>query len=122
MAAERVAGVCYFKIAGAQYPLKGKFEYSPQMTIKEAIVGQDGVHGYKEMPRAPGMKAMLTDLGGISITKLMALKGVTFTSELANGKIIILRDGWVEGDTSVNSEDGSYDVEFKGKACQELTR
>jgi hypothetical protein len=30
-------------------------------------------------------------------------------------------DGWLEGEISVNTEEGSYDAEFRGMDMQELT-
>jgi hypothetical protein len=43
------------------------------------------------------------------------------TLECDNGKTWILRDGWLEGEISVNTEEGSYDAEFRGMDMQELT-
>ena len=41
------------------------------------------------------------------------------TVELHNGKTFILVDGWVEGEITINTEEGSYDVEFRGLDMQE---
>ena len=52
MAAERVGGVAYFKIEGAQYSLKGKAEVMPLTEKKTTVTGQDGVHGFTRSPLA----------------------------------------------------------------------
>jgi hypothetical protein len=41
------------------------------------------------------------------------MNGETLTCELANGKTIILHGAWFKGETSVNTEEGSYPVEFE---------
>lgn len=119
MASQRIAGFCFFKIDGAQYPARGDFEYQPLDTSKEGVAGQDGVHGYKEMPVIPHIKGKVTDLGGISVQALQALTDSTVTLELANGKVVILRDAWVKGEIAVNSQDGSYEITLEGKSCIE---
>lgn len=114
MAAQLIGGVAYLKIAGAQYSLKGKFEWSPQKFTREGVPGQDGPHGFTKKPKIPSMKATLSDLGGVSVSTLADLENITLITELANGKVVTLMDAWVKGDITVNSEEGTYDVEFEG--------
>lgn len=121
MAAQRIGGIAYFKIDGAQFSIRGKFEVMPMTTKKTAVTGQDGVQGFTEMPVAPGFKGTITDLGGVSVQQLQNLEDSTMTLEQANGKTWVLRDGWLEGEVSVNTEEGSYDAEFRGKNIQEQT-
>lgn len=121
MAAQRIGGIAFFKIDGAQYSIKGKFEVMPMSTKKTSVVGQDEVQGFTETPVAPGFKGTITDLGGVSVQQLQALEDSTMTLEQNNGKTWVLRDGWLEGEISVNTEEGSYDAEFRGKAMKELT-
>lgn len=119
MAANKIGGIAYLKIDGAQYSLKGSFSYSPQTTTKEGVAGQDGPHGYTEKPRCPSMKATLSDLGGVSVTTLAALTDVTVIAELNNGKVVTLTDAWIKGEITVNTEDGTYEVEFEGMDVNE---
>lgn len=119
--AQRIGGIAYFKINGAQYSIRGKFEVMPMSKKKTGFAGQDGVQGFTEMPVVPGFKGTLTDLGGVSVQQLQDLEDATMTLEQNNGKTWILRDGWLEGELSVNTEEGSYDAEFRGEDMQELT-
>jgi hypothetical protein len=121
MAAQRVGGIAYFKIDGAQFTIKGKFEVMPNNRKKTTAVGQSEVIGFTESPVAPGFKGTITDLGGVSVQQLQDLENSTMTLEQDNGKTWILRDGWLEGEISVNTEEGSYDAEFRGMDMQELT-
>ena len=51
--AQRIAGVAYVKVDGTQYPLRGNFTVSPSNVERQMLAGQDGVHGYSEIPRVP---------------------------------------------------------------------
>lgn len=115
----RIAGVCYLKFAGAQFPVKGKPEYSVNETTNETVTGLDEVHGYLEKPHPPHIKCTLSDLGEVSTKKLQKTKG-TAMLELANGKTIVIRDGWVVGDIDVDAEAGEYGIEIQGKKGEEL--
>lgn len=46
----RVGGVIFVKVDGGQLRAKGEFEYNLGVPKREAIVGMDGTHGYKEDP------------------------------------------------------------------------
>jgi hypothetical protein len=117
--ANAIAGTAYLTIDGANYALRGSFEYSPLLAEKEGIAGIDSVHGYTVKPRVPSMKAKFSDLGGVSVTALGAVVGVTIIAELVNGKVVTLTDAWVKGAINVNAEDGSYEVEFEGMDIDE---
>lgn len=121
MAAQRVGGIAYFKIDGAQYSIKGKFEIMPFKTKKTSFIAQDGVVGFTETPVTPGMKGTITDLGGVSVSALQNLEGSTMTLEQNNGKVWVLSDGWCEGEITVGTEEGTYDAEFRGMDMQEQT-
>jgi hypothetical protein len=116
---QRIGGIAYLKINGAQYSLRGKAEIMPLSIEKTSVVGQDGPHGYTQKPKMPGFKMTITDLGGVSVVALQSLTGGVITLELDNGKTWILRD-WLEGEISVNTEEGSFDTEFRGLNMKEL--
>lgn len=119
MAGIRIAGICYVKVDGAQYAARGSFEVQPFTTKKEAVVGSDAPHGFKEMPIVPHIKGKFTDLPGISVSALQNITQSTITIECANGKTYILRDAWVRDEITVNTEEGEYEVTFEGLACIE---
>lgn len=114
MAAQRIAGICFFKINGVQYSARGSWVYMPFTSKKEGIAGQDGIHGFKEMPQVPYVEGEISDMPGISIQDLQTLVGVPATLELANGKLILLHDGWCTGDDAVSTEDGKVKIKIEG--------
>ena len=111
--AGRIGGTLYLMINGTQYPARGSWEYSPTMSEKTGVAGQDGVHGYTEKPAVPSMKGDVSDFGGISIQALQAMPVAVATLNLANGKVVTGVDGWVKGTITASTEDGKYSLEIE---------
>lgn len=107
----RIAGVATITVDGQNYRLRGSFKYSPCKAKRETLVGQDGVHGYSEMPIAGFMEADLSDMGGLKVASLNAMSNVTVVAELANGKQVVGRNMWQVGDAiEVSTEDGKVNA------------
>ncbi|MGS1033322.1 putative phage tail protein [Burkholderia glumae] len=53
--------------------LKGKARYSVATVKRDSLIGQDGFHGFKEMPRAGSIKMSLRDSGGFPSTAVELL-------------------------------------------------
>lgn len=117
---KRIAGVCYIKVGAEQLPLAGNWTVSPSPTQREGIAGQDGVHGYKEMPRVPFISGDAQTTGALSIETLDKITDATVTAELANGKVYVLREAWTASAHEVNSQEGQVAVRFEGISCDEL--
>jgi len=52
MANRRVGGIIFLKVDGEGFQSKGNFTYNIGVPKKEAVVGADGVHGFKETPQS----------------------------------------------------------------------
>jgi len=121
MALQRVGGICYLKVDGTQYALRGSLKVQPLSQKREMVVGQDGVHGVKVTPIVPYIEGEFTDLGGLSLVSLGDIEGATVTAELANGKVYALRDaGWV-GEHPIDTAEGKLPFRFEGVECLEQT-
>jgi len=116
----RRAGILFFKVDGTQYDAKGGFTYNLGAAKREAIVGSDAVHGYKETPQVPFIEGEITDRSDLDLEKLLNLDGVTVTLELANGKVVLLRDAWYAGDGDVGTEEANIQVRFEGLSGEEV--
>jgi hypothetical protein len=113
MAGQRLGGTLFLMINGVQYPARGSWEYTPTLSQRAGIAGQDGVHGYIERPIVPAMKGEVSDFGGISIQALQQSQVSVATLSLANGKVVIGYDGWVKGLVTSTTEDGKYSLELE---------
>lgn len=116
----RRGGVIYFKVDGAQYDAKGSFTYNLGKAKREAIVGADAVHGYKETIQPPYIEGEITDRSTLDLAKFVTLDGATITLELGNGKVISLRDAWYAADGNVETEEGNIQVRFEGLGAEEV--
>lgn len=120
MASNRVAGVAYVKWNGRQIAARGKWKSNILPTKREGIAGQDGVHGYKEMPRVPTIAGDVTYLEGVSVEELHEIADATITLELANGAVHVLRNAWFADESEVDTEEGSFPVKFEGISGDEI--
>lgn len=110
----RVAGVCYVSADGQRLALVGEFSYRPASPTREAKVGADGFHGYKEKPQQGQIKAKLRDTAGVSVAGLGAMTNVTVTAELANGKTVIGRNMFVTEPPAADAEEAEIDITWEG--------
>lgn len=115
----RLGGIAFFAIDGKAYALRGDLKYSPGTVTREAIVGQDGPHGYKETPVFPWMSATLSDTGGLTVADLNAITNSTIVAQLANGKVVTGRNAFTVETQEVDASDAKLEVKFNAFAVTE---
>lgn len=120
MSQHRRGGIIFLKINGEIYDAKGAFTYNHGSVKREAIVGSDAVHGYKELPQAPFIEGEITDRGTLDVEGLKATVDATVTLELANGKVFVLREAWYAAEGDVQTEEGNIAVRFEGLSGEEI--
>ncbi len=110
---KRRGGVIFVKADGKQFDVKGQFEYNLGYPKREAIIGHDGTHGYKELPQEAYISGEITDSIDMNLKNdVLALSEANITLELANGKVIVLEEAFYSGDGTVQSEEGNVAVRF----------
>lgn len=117
---QRRGGIIQLQLNGELQDAKGSFTYNLGRPVREAVVGADAVHGYTEKPQVAFIEGELTDRGTMDLEKLVMLTGATVTLELANGKVIVLRDAWFASEGTGNSDEGNIGVRFEGKSGEEI--
>ena len=120
MAQNRIAGIAYVKYDGKQLPIRGKWQIGFNQIKREGIAGQDGVHGYKEMPQVPSLEGDVSTTEDLAVEDLVAVTKATVTLEAANGRVYVLRDAWTANAYDVDTEEGSIKVRFEGLQIDEL--
>lgn len=118
---QRRGGTIQLQANGEIYDAKGEFEYNLGTPKRTAIIGADRPHGYKEEPQVPYIKGMITDRGTLDVDKLARLTNATITLELANGKVISLRDAYYAGDGTGKTGEGEFPFHFEGSSANEVT-
>lgn len=117
----RRAGRISFRINGVLYEAKGSFSYNLGVDQREAIIGADGVHGYKETPQVSYIEGAITDYAGLDYEALVSADDATVTLQLNNGKVITLSHAWFAGDGTASTEEAELPVRFESRfKAQEL--
>lgn len=113
---QRKGGVIQLQVDGELYDAKGNFTYNLGRPQREAIVGSDRVHGFKETPQVGFIEGEITDRRDFSLDSLVSIRDATVTLQLANGKVVVLRNAWYAGEGTGNTEEGNIAVRFEGQA------
>lgn len=116
----RIGGIISLKINGDMYFAKGNFTYNLGKPKKEGVVGSDRVHGYKEVPQVPFIEGEITDRNELNLEDVVTLDDATVTLELANGKVIMLREAWYAGEGTGNTEEGNIALRIEGMSAEEV--
>lgn len=116
----RQGGVLQLTLNGRQYRAKGNFTHDLGAPKRDAIVGPDGVHGYKEMPKQPFIEGAITDGDDISLEDLYAFQDGTAVLTLANGKSLAFREAWYAGDGQGTTEEGEINLRIEAMRAEEI--
>lgn len=118
--AQKFAGIAFLFVNGNMLRLRGNFTVSPSPVERTMIAGQDGVHGYQELPRVPYIEG---DISLTQDTQLEALDGmvdVNVVAQLANGWQYSLIQATCKAALEANSRDGQVKVRWEGVWCEEV--
>jgi hypothetical protein len=118
--AQRIAGTAFLSVDGNQYALRGNFTVSPSPVERTMIAGQDGVHGYQELPRVPYIEGDISTVPGLSLEALITQTDSTVVAQLANYTTYTLTGATCKGGFEANTRDGQVRVRWEGLTCQEI--
>ncbi len=121
MSSNLIAGVAQITVDGATYQLEGGLKYSPSSVKREAMVGQDGFHGWKETPVTGSISMSIRDAGNMSVATFNSIRNATVVASLANGKIVTGRNMGTTDVQEVDTEDAKFEVKFEGPQVSEQT-
>lgn len=121
MADQRRAGLIQLQVNGEIFDAKGSFNYNLGRPKREAIVGADRTHGYKEMPQVAFIEGAITDSGTLDLDSLATGKDLTVNLTLANGKLVVLNDAWFAGEGTGSTEEGEIAVRWEGVSAEEVS-
>src|SRR5882672_11186570 len=110
--AQRIAGIAFLTVDGHQLALRGNFTVSPSPVERTMIAGQDGVHGYQELPRVPYIEGDLSTVPGLNLEDLIMQTNSTVIAQLANNKQYTLQGATVKGGFELNTRDGQTRVRW----------
>lgn len=119
--AKRVGGVIFIKADGVQFDAKGQWEYNLGAVKRDAVIGPDGVHGFKGLPQEPYISGEITDNADLDLANdLLNIEDATITLELYNGKVVVLQSAFFSGEGTVQTDEGNIAVRFTGVEASEI--
>lgn len=118
---QRRGGIIFLKVDSEIQQAKGSFTYNLGMPKRDAIIGADAVHGYKDMPQVAFIEGEITDRQTLNLEGLVTGENLTVTLELANGKTVVLREAWFAGEGTGNTEEGNIGVRWEGISGEEIS-
>lgn len=121
MSGNRISGIVEGTVNGRLLQLKGNWTYNLGKPKREGQILANGrVPGYKETGQVPFFEGEVTDASDFDVVDFVTTDDATFTLRLANGKVILLRDGWYAGDGDIGTEEANIQTRFEGKSAEEV--
>lgn len=124
----RIGGKIQFQIDGEIYDAKGSFTYNLGGWSRDAVIGEDGIHGFSETARVARIEGEITDMGNLNLDFLQNIDDAVVTLTLFKGtqanpqdKVIALDHAWYAGTGDGNSKEGNVAVLFHAKRGREIT-
>jgi hypothetical protein len=118
--AVKFAGIAFVSVDGQQYALRGNLTVSPSPVERTMLAGQDGVHGYQELPRVPYIEGDFSTLPTFSLETLLTQTDSTVIAQCANQLEYVLHNAVVKGGFEINTRDGQTRVRWEGINCEEI--
>jgi hypothetical protein len=111
----RRAGIIWFYLNGSRMEAKGTFTVNPGHPKRDAIIGADEIHGYKETPQIAYIEGAITDAPDLDTAALRQMTNTTVTLQLNNGKTWTLEDAWYASEGDWTSDEAEIAVRFESR-------
>jgi tail tube protein len=114
------AGTAYVTVDGDVLDISGDAKYDTTNLTRETLIGQSGVQGFKEMPK-PGMIGWKTrDAGNMTVGLFIGKRVSSVVMRLANGKQVAGNNMWCTKCDPVETQEGTFELEFHGATVTEI--
>jgi hypothetical protein len=84
------------------------------MIERTMLAGQDGIHGYQELPRVPWIEGDISTIPTYDVRQLDGMVDVTVHAALANGWNFTLNQAICKAGLEQNTRDGQMRVRWEG--------
>jgi hypothetical protein len=118
--AKTIGGIRSLQINGRTYPTKGAWTVDLGGVMREAIVGADRVHGYKETPKVAFIEGALSATDETDLKALKDTTDATVVLELRDGTAVVLRGAWAAGEFQRTTEESEIAARFEGVEAEEV--
>jgi hypothetical protein len=117
----RKAGIASLSIDGEAVDVVGDANYDATTLDREALLGQDGLHGYGEKPKTGFIGATIRDNGAMSVAAIKAKTNSSLVLITANGKTVYGNQMFCTECSEVKTQEGSLSIKFESDDVTEAT-
>lgn len=113
--AKRVAGTLFVSLNGGQFEVSlSSVEVPLLQQTRESVMSTTGLAGYKELAQRQFIKFTAIATPDFPRQALEQLSNGVLTIQSPNGMTYTLSGAYLEGETKINTFDGTVDMEFTG--------
>ena len=117
----RRAGIASLEINGEAVDVVGDLTYDSIFIKREMLIGQSGIQGYSEMPKAGAISATIRDAGNMSVAAFLDMTAVPIVATLANGKTVYGDTLTCTDCSEVKTQDATFTLKFEGLVTESST-
>lgn len=116
---DRVAGYMEVTLNGDKQRAAGAFSYGLGQPKRDAVIGPDRFHGFKELPQVAYIEGMIVVTDEVNLIQLANTNNASVTLTLASGKTITLGDAYYAAEGTGDTDGGTFQVRFEGSRITE---
>lgn len=113
----QVTGRVFISVGGKRLRSKDGASLKTGGAKREAVVGDDSVHGYQEKLEAPSVSCAISHTADTSLRELHDLTDTTLLFETDTGKVFTLSHAWLMNPPELSK--GEVKLEFGATGCEE---
>lgn len=116
----RIGGTASVTVDGRTYLLSGDLTYGVSTVRRTTLTGQDGVHGFQELPIAGFIAGTFRDVRDLRVEDFNEMTDVSVVVSLNNGKTIAGAGMWTVEAQEVNTLEGTFAVRWEGNRVETI--
>lgn len=113
----QVTGRVFINVKGSRLRSKEGAKFNRGGFEREAVIGDDSVHGYMEKLAAPSIECTISHTADTKLEDLAAITGATVTFETDTGRVLVLHEAWVANTLELSK--GEVQITFNGVRSEE---
>jgi hypothetical protein len=114
------AGIASLAIDGEVFDLAADGTYDATPLTRETMLGQSGVQGFSEMPKAGTIGGRIRDAGNMTVSQFKAKTNSTVVLRMANGKTVQGDGMWCTECSEVATQEATFTIKFEGTTVTEV--
>ena len=116
----RIAGTAFVTVNGEQIPLRGNLTIQSSAFERTMLAGQDGIHGYQEIPSVQFVEGDFSTIPQLLMEELDGQVNETVVVQAANGRIYSFTEAMCKAGSEPNLLDGQVRIRWECVSAEEI--